>query len=238
MSDADLCELLPWDSTFFGFPIARIRGHTLTAQSADAIDAWCREHRIKCLYFIARPDDPTTVEIAEQHGYHLADVRLTFERDLKSQILNPKSDIIRPALPSDIPALRAIARASHTDTRFFFDPHFPREKCHALYETWIESSVHGFADKVLTGTGGEGEVAGYITCHLTTPRIGLIAVSPNYQSKGLGRALVESALAFFHSRGAARVSVVTQGRNLAAQRLYTRCSFLPARLELYYHRWP
>jgi len=31
--------------------------------------------------------------------------------------------------------------------------------------------------------------------------------------------------------------VVTQGRNLAAQRLYQRNGFVTASLQLWYHRW-
>jgi ribosomal protein S18 acetylase RimI-like enzyme len=33
------------------------------------------------------------------------------------------------------------------------------------------------------------------------------------------------------------VSVVTQGRNVAAQRLYQRAGFVTASTQLWYHRW-
>ena len=46
-------------------------------------------------------------------------------------------------------ALRAIARASHGDTRFYADPHFPDERCDDLYDTWIRRSLEGWADAVL-----------------------------------------------------------------------------------------
>jgi len=34
-----------------------------------------------------------------------------------------------------------------------------------------------------------------------------------------------------------KVSVVTQGHNLAAQRLYQRCGFLTHSIKFYYHKW-
>jgi hypothetical protein len=39
------------------------------------------------------------------------------------------------------------------------------------------------------------------------------------------------------NRGVKRVSVITQGRNYGAQRLYQQAGFLPDKMEIYYHRW-
>ena len=39
------------------------------------------------------------------------------------------------------------------------------------------------------------------------------------------------------ARGIDRVQVVTQGRNVRAQRVYQRCGFVSAQLQLWYHRW-
>ena len=33
------------------------------------------------------------------------------------------------------------------------------------------------------------------------------------------------------------MKVVTQGRNIAGQRLYQRCGFLTRSVELWYHKW-
>jgi hypothetical protein len=38
-------------------------------------------------------------------------------------------------------------------------------------------------------------------------------------------------------RGAATVSVVTQGRNVRAQRIYQQFGMRTRSLELWYHRW-
>jgi ribosomal protein S18 acetylase RimI-like enzyme len=54
---------------------------------------------------------------------------------------------------------------------------------------------------------------------------------------GVGRKLVVASLGWFDAHGADRVTVVTQGRNIAAQRLYQRCGFLTRSTGLWYHRW-
>jgi dTDP-4-amino-4,6-dideoxy-D-galactose acyltransferase len=48
---------------------------------------------------------------------------------------------------------------------------------------------------------------------------------------------VNASLGWFAQHGCDRVQVVTQGRNLAAQRLYQRAGFLTADLKLWYHKW-
>ena len=40
-------------------------------------------------------------------------------------------------------------RDSHRDSRFYYDPGFPNQRCDELYETWIDRSCHGYADTVL-----------------------------------------------------------------------------------------
>ena len=240
---AEPCELLPWDSKFFGFPVARVLGDILTTDHSDAIERWCEDREIQCLYFLARSDDAGTVALAEARGFHLVDVRMTLEQAVSDapRLGTAKSASgIRGAKVDDLPELRRIARLSHTDTRFFFDGRFLRERCESLYETWIQSSFEGFAQAVFVSDVEDG-IGGYVTCHLSREsdegNIGLIAVDSSQQGKGLGRQLVEAALDWFTSQNVHRVSVVTQGRNIAAQRLYARTGFIPRTLELYYHRW-
>ena len=49
--------------------------------------------------------------------------------------------------------------------------------------------------------------------------------------------LIAAAMEWFGTEGALEVDVVTQGRNLAAQRLYQRNGFVTRRFELLYHKW-
>ncbi len=242
-ASAEPCELLPWDTRFFGVSIACVRGNVLTTTTADSVECWCGAHKIQCLYFLARSDDSVTVKLAESRGFHLVDVRVTMDRSLDLSSIPSATSLSSPhraARNDDIPELRRIARLSHTDTRFFFDDQFTPGQCESLYETWIQSSVEGFAQAVFV-IEHSGCVAGYITCHISKEAqegsIGLIAVDASQQGKGLGRQLVAAAMDWFTARKVPRVSVVTQGRNVAAQRLYARCGFIPRNLELYYHRW-
>jgi GNAT superfamily N-acetyltransferase len=236
-----LCDILAWDTEFFGRRIARVTVQRLSQAEMSWVLDWCRQNAIECLYFLADPNDMTTVRLAEDNDFRLVDIRLTLERPLADLALaraGLPGGVFRPAAPGDIPALRAIARVSHRDTRFRADSHFPPDLCDALYEEWIEQSCRGAADLVLVAEW-RGQVAGYLSCHAAAAggQIGLLGVGPAYRGQGLGRRLLLESLDWFVAQGLGRVTVVTQGANLGAQRLYQKCGFVTKQVQLWYHSW-
>jgi dTDP-4-amino-4,6-dideoxy-D-galactose acyltransferase len=231
------CRYLEWDSRFFGVEIGQVATGRLDPPTVRAVDDWCAARRIDCLYFLA--DEPgAATACAEAAGFHVVDVRVELMRPLAAP-MPPSDPRVRPADERDVPALRAIARTSHRDSRFYRDQRFARDRCDALYETWIEKSCGGWAAAVLVADL-DGTVGGYVTCELPVPaagRIGLFAVAGTERGRGVGTALVASALAWLGARGVETVTVTTQGRNLAAQQLYQTAGFRTERLRLWYHRW-
>jgi dTDP-4-amino-4,6-dideoxy-D-galactose acyltransferase len=240
MSAAPVCEFLEWDSEFFGRRIARVRGSCLTEELVGEIDTWCRVNKIDCVYFLASATDRQTARLAQENLFRLVDVRVTLELRIASvQGKRCASFNIRDACEIDIPALRNLARNSHRDSRFYYDGNFSGAACDELYETWIEKSCRGWADRVVVAEKGD-DIAGYLSCHISSPgkgQIGLVAVSKDAQGAGVGTSLMSSAIDWFAEQGAEDVSVVTQGRNLSAQRFYQRHGFVTQAVELWFHRW-
>jgi len=232
-------RFLEWDSKFFGRRIARANANRLTQELLRQVQSWCDAERIDCLYFLADSADAETVRLAEEADFHLVDVRVTLEHDLAGITPDHGSGGVRPFQPADLQALRAIARASHRDSRFYYDENFPDSLCDSLYETWLENSARGFAEAVLVGEH-QARPAGYITCHFAgaAGQIGLFAVAQEAQGRGLGQQLVNAALGWFERQGASEVTVVTQGRNVRGQRSYQKCGFSTRSVELWYHYWP
>jgi GNAT superfamily N-acetyltransferase len=240
--EKEVCRILDWDCDFFGFRIAHASVNRLTSESVKSIIDWCQFHKIDCLYFLADATDPITVRLAEKNGFRFMDIRLTFEnRDINKTVVDHDSipGAIRPCTSRDIPMLRPIARSSFRFTRFYYDENFPDYRCDDLYEIWTEKSCNGFADAVLVAEI-QGQVAGYISCHLKNRdegQIGLVGVDGKWQGRGVGQALVNQSLIWFVGLGVRKVRVVTQGRNCQAHRLYQRCGFLTRSVELWYHKW-
>ena len=178
--------------------------------------------------------------MAEERPHILmTDIRMTLERRIAPEgATGVPPEGIRFAREEDLPALRSIARAGHRDSRFYFDANFDRSKCDLLYETWIENSFRGFAHAVLVAES-KGEAAAYLTCHLKgqESQIGLVGVAEAHRGKGMAGKLLERFQLWSVEQGANRATVVTQGRNLLAQRLYQRNGYVTRSLQLWYHRW-
>lgn len=231
----EACELLSWDTDFWGFRIARA-----LRDDPDAIDEWCRSHDIRCVYLLAAPHRGDALGRA---GFDEVDARVTFARAPVPLSREPGSSArggveIRPSEPDDVERLRAIAAMSHTDSRFYADPGFPNERCDEFYQTWITNSCDGYAREVLVAVEG-GAPVGYVTCHRADDvgSIGLIAVDDAHRGRGIGRQLTDAALDWAAREGCARMEVVTQGRNEAARGLYLRCGFTVADEQTWFHKW-
>jgi dTDP-4-amino-4,6-dideoxy-D-galactose acyltransferase len=241
MKTDHVCSYLDWDSDFFKHRIARVNSRRLNGEILSSVLSWSEENSIDCLYFLADAADRESAVQATDNGFRFVDIRTTFERPLRGEKIPGASSApeIRLSVPEDVPILRALAGVSHRDSRFYFDPSFSEAECNALYETWIEKSCQGYADAVLVAELA-GRAVGYISLHLNedgTGQIGLIAVSAEARGHGLGKKLINESLRWFASHGASSVRVVTQGRNVIAQRLYQSFGFLVTSVEVWYHRW-
>ncbi|MCU0496401.1 MAG: GNAT family N-acetyltransferase [Anaerolineae bacterium] len=236
-----ISELLSWDSDFFGLRIARIPPTItrLTPELLAEVETWCHANAIDCLYFLADPFDPITVRLAETHHFRLTDTRTTVHRAITDQSFTAAENV-RLFQPADLAHLRPIARTSYSDSRFYFDRCFARERCDALYQTWLERSVDGsgFADFVFVYELN-GLPVGYITGSKrnTMGSIGIVGVSEAARGHSIGSALLQTALKWFSDEGLTHVNIVTQGRNLGALKFYQRNGFFIHEIAFWYHRW-
>ena len=110
-----------------------------------------------------------------------------------------------------------------------------------LYVTWLRKSLAGeLADIVLVAEDASAP-AGYITGHIDpdckTVAIGLFGVAEAARGRGLGSRLLATLLADATQRRIRSVTVVTQGGNVDAQRVYRAAGFRTIRSELWLHRW-
>lgn len=93
------CQLLEWDTGFFGFRIARVTGNRLSRDDAPDILDWCAAERIRCLYMLAASDDAETADTAAAYQFSFVDIRTTLRADRRRSAaafrMRPSSDRAR-----------------------------------------------------------------------------------------------------------------------------------------------
>lgn len=86
----------------------------------------------------------------------------------------------------------------------------------------------------------DGRVAGYITTRLDRAagkgRIPNIAVSAECRGAGLGRRLIEHALAYFRDEGMEYAMIETMAQNEIGAHLYPSCGFTEVGRQVHYAR--
>lgn len=239
-----MIERLSWDSAHFGLPIGRVAGPRVSAGDVAEADRL----GLRCVYLLVRAADIATIRTAEDLGFRVTDQRITLGRSVSPATghepalsAGAEFPVVRPAVPGDMAALEPVARAAHVDSRFFADPHFEPEAAALLYVVWLRNSLAGeLADIVLVAEHA-GRPAGYITGRLWAERrtvdIGLFAIAASARGRGLGSQLLAAFLAAVSKQRIADVTVVTQGANVGAQRIYQAGGFRTIESELWLHRW-
>ncbi|MBA4385134.1 MAG: hypothetical protein C0410_10400 [Anaerolinea sp.] len=232
---------LEWDSTFFQKRIGRVNSRNMTDHYTDSVDVWAYDNQIDCVYYLANGLEIASAKAAEFHHFHLMDLRVTYNIDLRQTEEEPSKDSnIRPALQNEIAELKRMAGEFHENSRFFVDDHFERSKCRELYELWIERDFKE-ANRFLWVCEEQGQIAGYTSATIDlrekTAHIGLVGVNPQYRGQGIGLNLQMEVLSQLRNLGVNNVEVVTQGRNIRAQNLYQKSGYRLKSIDLWYHKW-
>lgn len=240
-------ENLVWDTEFFSVPIGRIKKSVLDDETVAVVLDDAHKGGLRCLYFEADSNDRTTVLTAERNGFHLVDIRVVLEYSfgdppmLSTKYPIPSKLIITEAVESDMPRLEEIAMMVGKFSRYTFDDNFEKDEIERMYRVWIRNSFHDLADVVFVARWAreDSEIIGLITC-LMQGEIGFIDLvgvhNANHRMR-IGTGLVQSALDWAVSQNLGSMQVVTQGRNIPAQRLYQRMGFITKSTTLFYHKW-
>lgn len=237
-----LITKLEWDSRFFDFGVSFLGCHHLTESISYRVNQFVKNHSIRLVEYLCNCHDQRSVLLAEKEGYHFVDIRLSFSQNLDPVIDSELPAGITYGLASKehILNLRSMSEGLYKDSRYFFDKHFPIDLVREFYRLWVEKAVLGLFDHECHCLFDQKEPIGFCTIRYNSKRtanIGLFGLRPDYQNRGLAKNLIKHAIGEIYRNGIETLSVVTQGRNYTAQRLYQSCGFRTQYTELWYHKW-
>ncbi|MBA4188970.1 MAG: hypothetical protein C0467_13315 [Planctomycetaceae bacterium] len=235
---------LAWDSEHFHFPVARIEGNANSPESLSRLLTAARTSGVRLVYWNGPSEANLPDELLGRFSGALVDRKVTLTRPIGSGELPPSASHAIRSWPkgSASDSLVRLAIASGERSRFRVDPLFPTAIFESMYEQWIQRSARGeIADAVLVAVEpNDQQPLGLITVAVKegVGHIGLLAVDGKARGCGLGTALLAASHAFMAARGCTGASVVTQGDNEPALRLYGRAGYHRCTLTNVYHFWP
>lgn len=238
----NLISLLTWDTKFWGYNVAYLSSRHLSHSILYRINNFIKNGQIRLVEYLCDCHDKRSVSIAEKNGFQFKDIRLTYEKKLSNQQKNSNSDNIKFSLATEehLPSLRKLSKDIYKDSRYYFDGNFERKKAIEFYLLWTEKAVKGEYDDECFIIEMAEEIVGFCTVkyqNAELAQIGLVGISGNHIGKGLGIKLLSYFFNEMFNKGIKFISVVTQGRNYAAQRLYQKAGFVSYTTELWYHKW-
>jgi ribosomal protein S18 acetylase RimI-like enzyme len=145
-------------------------------------------------------------------------MRLTYVAKYKNSA--PQKSV-KTATHQDIPMLKKVIKGLFTESRFYSDPFFSKQKADKLYQAWIENSVKGEVADIVFHI----PTTGFISCRKTgkhTGEIILVGIRKGYRGKGYGTMLTQAAMKWFQSQNVKSVTVRTQLKNSEAINFYLK----------------
>jgi len=159
---------------------------------------------------------------------------VTFFRNLDGVAVQMPSGI-EIATHEDAEGCAEVGRQAFRSDRFHQDSKLDGSGADALKAAWMRNACLGRADRVLVARAGQRILGANACIRLGDDAvIDLIGVLPEAQGRGLGRRLVDAALASYAGI-AARLVVGTQATNAASVALYRSAGFSPVDEKITFH---
>jgi dTDP-4-amino-4,6-dideoxy-D-galactose acyltransferase len=234
---------MEWDSDFFNSNIAYLSSICLTKNIENYVKNFTKINDIELIQFRCNCHDINSVQIAEKNLYSFVDIRLTMEKSIDENSFaseTKKGIYLRRAVEADIASVVQCGSEIYYSSRYYYDKNFDTEKVDDFYSGWIKKSILGSFDDFCYALYDDYNPIGFCSIKLNnkySASIGLLGINPNYSKLGLGIYMLNKVIEALYEDGVTYISVVTQGRNYQAQRLYQRCGFITKSTELWYHKW-
>jgi len=232
---------LDWDANFFGISIGRLElGTDVGRAEVDVIVQDARSAGVVCLYVEVPFGSPSAIALSQIVGIVLTDLKTTLSRSLaQEENLVLETGIRSGVLLKDRQRLEEIVEQIALKSRYCFDPRFGEAAARRLYREWLRRSIdERYADEILV-CERDGEAVGFLTMShsLKQSSISLFGVHASERGRGWGSRLIRSSIFRATAKGSERFSVVTQGHNLEALRIYINSGFSISNINLFYHLW-
>lgn len=221
---------LEWDSAFFGFPVGDIFLESSTKKQLLNNNLY--------QFIQVRSLHPTDI-VSDTHLITHQETKVIFSKTLDNITQEVKDITDFDLLPISEECLHPLALESGKYSRYALDPSITKNKFHELYYLWIKNSINkSFADKIFYFEENN-EILGFVTFKIKQKiaQIGLIAVAPQAQGKGLGKKLLQQTERYCATHHVLKILIPTQLENTNACSFYKKMNYTITEHTIIKHLW-
>ncbi len=219
---------LDWDSDFFEIEV----GELIYENNSNVENS----NDFGLLYI--KSNQQFNVEInGFVNNFH--ETKIVFSKNIIQNNLNSTNIISINQIDFNVTEIYDLAYESGKYSRFFLDKNFKKNKFLELYQKWVDNSISGqFANDVLIYQE-RNQIMGFVTYKTKNNEatIGLIAVSPNHQGKGIGGKLLHFVENELFQKNIKTLLIPTQENNLAACNFYKKQGYQVHEITFIKHYW-
>ncbi|MBN1768076.1 MAG: GNAT family N-acetyltransferase [Prolixibacteraceae bacterium] len=229
-------EILEWDSSFFGYPVATIIN--MQSKWVDVLDV-LKKNGVYLAYWQVKPGCDKFSTFAKNNNGLFVDKKTTYSNSILNYELSMPEHVEIYEEESTNSELLDFSVQCGMYSRFKVDQNINNEKFEGLYRLWMETSVaKRMADDVLVYRLNN-RIVGVVTVYVkaATGYIGLIGVDEQFRGRGIGKGLIKAAKTYFGKKRIKQIDVITQGLNISACTLYEHADFSIKEQADFYHFW-
>jgi len=225
---------LEWDSKFFNKNIANLDITSLKI-NFDKVENFVKNNKIDIIQTLAPSNKINLINDLENHFFKMEESVVTFTKKITK--INYKNDEnIKIANIEHLDYMKKYLNGIFKESRY--KRIVSKELIDSFYYTWLKKAILGKFDDICFIYELDNLPIAFITLKINNKKanIGLIAVSPNFQGKGIGYKLIQHSERFLLQKGVEIFNVRTQGSNILAQNFYIKNSFFIDSLKFWFYK--
>jgi len=223
-----MIKRLDWDSNFFGIKIGELI-YEPQVNLKNSLD-------FDLLYLKSKEN--FELEITNFTN-NFSETKLTFIKKLIENHFESSNIFSVDEIDYQTNDIYELAFESGKYSRFFLDKNFKLNKFQELYTKWVDNSILKiFADETLIYQE-DNQIMGFVTYKINNDMatIGLIAVNPDFQGKGIGGKLLQFVEKKLSKKKIKSLSIPTQQNNVAACNFYKKQGYKIYETTFVKHYW-
>ncbi len=231
-------ERLNWDTEFFGYQIGKVEMLDFRIEHYEEWMKCVNKSEMKLIYIY--PMDQISKYTLMTYKIPLVTTHIIFEKNSISYFKNFNNIESYYDTVEDYEEIEKLAILSGQYSRFRVDSKFTNHEFFRLYKEWIKNSISKeIASDVIVYKKDEN-IKGFVSYKINSSSdlvVGLIAVDPSEQGKGIGRILMHSVENIAFQKSVKNIFVSTQLENKQAMALYFSCGYIIKKYQEIYHLW-